>query len=852
MPTTDYTDEWVSLFREHGEGMGIPDATYLRLALALGKPVKKGGASATGKHYRKPDVKTAKKILDSAQKNHKENSVSPGEAVGMLAAHSMSEVYTQSTLRTFHYAGLVGTLAPGEDIMKVVDTTSTMATRHIIALKPEYRNNFNEAKRIASKLQRFKLEQLFIVNLMESKDSEYEELIDTIENYPDDKKYVELPEDHPIIQKRMTLLGGDFDPRNDMYDPYNYSDGYEALLQKKKQYTNRAKENLEAMTGDNAYGYQIDIVPRYKSIGAMNDSDSLETPPFFMSLEELKPQLERTLENASGDRKLSDIKGWSFNSITILNNGDKITITIPKGVLPSKSVWMMALNFSDLLNQLEFCGGCGEVVTAFTVRGIKDRRVRYEVDEAVDETAKEHYENILKSLGREAFDEEPEFFDDEFVRRNPESSDDSLREKQIKAAGMVKVAPSPDEMFFAMVERYPNWRNCRECGGGWWNTATGVAQVKDYESASLDDLIQRGSSKEITKLQEKAAMVFAPLEDDKYEYLPKYPFAWQDHNFEPPTPDLEYEMNATLIDAMPANPLPGEFYIQVSYANPKYVWKGSIYCAGHFSHLTGQYVHKRKNGEIVSFYQPPTLVEAEPSRCLTTNLHQVEKTLGIEAARQMTYQVISQLYCGGQHLLGFNVRLDDRHMLLMADAYTSTGVLKGAPGSNSSISGVNATKGLIGGNSAVLAQSTYERPLDVMMKKVGAAAPMGVVDPLDEPMSAQIVGTEMKVGSGTHPERGRFALGGLFDARNASWTYDAAMDRLLSLFSAPGRSPQMVENLMRLPETHEMYPKRVYESEEYKEALQDALEAKKEYELLHGRVVEILEMDNLLMKANKK
>ena len=82
--------------------------------------------------------------------------------------------------------------------------------------------------------------------------------------------------------------------------------------------------------------------------------------------------------------------------------------------------------------------------------------------------------------------------------------------------------------------------------------------------------------------------------------------------------------------------------------------------------------------------------------------------------------------------------------------------------------------------------------------------------------------------------------------------YDAAMDRLLSLFSAPERSPQAVENLMRLPPTHEMYPKRVYESEEYKEALQDALDAKGEYERLHGKVVEILDMENLLIKANRK
>lgn len=845
MPTTDYTDEWVSLFRENGEGMGIPDATYLRVALSLGKPEPKGGGSSVGKHYRKPDLKSARKLLKSMEKNHKENSVSPGEAVGILAAHSMAEVYTQSTLRTFHYAGLVGTLAPGEDIMKIVDTSSTMTTRHIIALKPEYRTNFNEAKRIASKLQRWKLEDLFIVNLMDVKDADYDRLVKEIEEYPDEDKYIQLPEDHPIILKRKELYGPDFNPAEDMYDPYNYSDDYEALLEQKRGYANSAKESLDSMDEENYYGYQIEIAPRFNSIQDMNNSASTQAPPFFMSLEELKPHLEKSLENATGVRKYSYTKGWSFNGISIVNNGDRITITIPAGVLPQKSVWVMALNYADLLNDLEFCGGCGEILTSFSVRGIKDRRVRFEVDETVEETAKEHYAKILSTLGKESFDEEPEFFDEEFVRNNPDTESEKLEDNQTKASGMVRVPPSPDEMFFVIQEKNPNWRNCRECGGGWWNTAAGVAQVKDYSVTSLDDAIKTGSMASGTYIRERAAMVMAPLESDEYESLPKYPFAWQGHQFVPPTPEVDYSSIATMIDAMPANPLPGEYYIQVSYANPKFVWKGSVYCAGHFSHLVGQFDHKGN-------YQPPTLVEAESSRCLTTNLHQVEKTLGIEAARQMTYQVISQLYCGGQHLLGFNVRLADRHMMLMADAFTSTGVLKGAPGSNASISGVNATKGLIGGKSAVLSQATYERPLDVMMKKVGAAAPMGVVDPLIEPMSAQIVGTEMKIGTGTHPEEGRFATGDLFDARNASSIYDSAMDRLLALFSAPGRSPQFVENLMRLPPTHEMYPKRIYESEEYKEALQDALDAKEEYERLHGKVVEILDMDNLLMKANKK
>ena len=86
----DYTDEWVSLFRENVGKRRIPDAIFLKVALVLGKP--------DSEKYRKPDKRSVTKLLDSMEANQKENSVSPGEAVGMAMMHSMAESYTQKTL----------------------------------------------------------------------------------------------------------------------------------------------------------------------------------------------------------------------------------------------------------------------------------------------------------------------------------------------------------------------------------------------------------------------------------------------------------------------------------------------------------------------------------------------------------------------------------------------------------------------------------------------------------------------------------------------------------------------------------------------------------------------------------
>ena len=76
------------------------------------------------------------------------------------------------------------------------------------------------------------------------------------------------------------------------------------------------------------------------------------------------------------------------------------------------------------------------------------------------------------------------------------------------------------------------------------------------------------------------------------------------------------------------------------------------------------------------------------------------------------------------------------------------------------------------------------------------------------------------------------------------------MERLVGLFMGEGRSVQAAENLMGLPETHEMYPKRIFESDEYKEAIQEALDAKLEFERLHGRIVEVLYSKQMLDQDN--
>jgi len=108
------------------------------------------------------------------------------------------------------------------------------------------------------------------------------------------------------------------------------------------------------------------------------------------------------------------------------------------------------------------------------------------------------------------------------------------------------------------------------------------------------------------------------------------------------------------------------------------------------------------------------------------------------------------------------------------------------------------------------------------------------------------------MGTGMHFDEGRYATEDLYNARYASQWFEAAYMSLLELFRPLGLSLQAAENVMNLPPDHELYPKRVYESDDYKEALKELKEAKAEYDKYHGKVIDVLQLDEMLMKANKR
>ncbi len=95
-------------------------------------------------------------ILDEIAREIEENSIDPGEPVGIVAAQSIGEPSTQMTLRTFHYAGVreLNVTLGLPRLIELVDAKKMPSTPlTYVYLSEEYRNSREKAIEIARKIE---------------------------------------------------------------------------------------------------------------------------------------------------------------------------------------------------------------------------------------------------------------------------------------------------------------------------------------------------------------------------------------------------------------------------------------------------------------------------------------------------------------------------------------------------------------------------------------------------------------------------------------------------------------------------------------------------------------------------
>lgn len=116
-----------------------------------------------------------------------------------------------------------------------------------------------------------------------------------------------------------------------------------------------------------------------------------------------------------------------------------------------------------------------------------------------------------------------------------------------------------------------------------------------------------------------------------------------------------------------------------------------------------------------------------PNKVFSNNLHEIAEVLGIEAARQSIVNEISKV------LVSQGIDIDKRHLSLVADAMTSSGVVKGV-----------TRVGIISDKKSVLARASFETPV----KHFVGATKTGKEDKLTSVIENIILNQPVPVGTG--------------------------------------------------------------------------------------------------------
>lgn len=117
----------------------------------------------------------------------------------------------------------------------------------------------------------------------------------------------------------------------------------------------------------------------------------------------------------------------------------------------------------------------------------------------------------------------------------------------------------------------------------------------------------------------------------------------------------------------------------------------------------------------------------DSTRTLTNDIHEINKILGIEAARQIIINEVQKVI----ESQGLNV--DIRHTMLVADTMCTSGKIRGV-----------SRYGVVSGKASVLARASFETPL----KHLVEASLIGEVDNLDSVIENVMLNQPVPVGTG--------------------------------------------------------------------------------------------------------
>ena len=724
----DLVSVWLDIFRSKVGNRGITDKTLLLLAEEFGAVGGYGHDSMDGgepgKHYRTPDSLTdqeIERILDVIEEQKQENLVSPGEAVGVVAAHSIAEPATQAILRSFHYAGVAGpvNLNPKEfgfnKLELNFDLKPNLFHKLAIALRPEVKFNEFQVREIANKLRRYSLGSICdidIPQLSEEIELKCAELKQELDDFDEDDRYFMVKKPSSIFPGETIETEGDMKPEfKRIYDQYYQS----------------RQDLIDALIAD---------TPSNRLRFRLNDKSRI-SPPKLMSI------LNQIINDSRGKRRSP--KGFEklYENVLVDLDGDDVLM-----------IWYsadarMLLDLLQLLPDLQICNGCHEALQGLQFKKPNQRGKDTEFVEEIDEELLEAFLTDADKYDREVGNllAEVESLENIDATRNPPSKEE-IDEWKKKGIGLVEVDMSKSGDYFFNFRETSDKRRCSKCGGGWWNSGFDVVQVgsKSYIDGAWAEGIPSPNMFDYNALTDNK---LEKVKDGKNTLTdPEYVFTEKTHNpmimlpYSRPGADSDYPVRYMHAGRLPEVPEPGEYFIisWLENTEPDVArWPSPArypqWGGGHFRNAMD-------------------IPEVDFARTTTDDVMQVKRVLGLEAARHVLSLNLYASLAGPESLQGTGQAIDFKHFQLLADQMCFGPEILGGPSGRAAFDGVAARKGNMGNQSDVIAVASYESALNVVYK----AAARGLRDPLTNPKSAQLAtGHPHHIGSALSPIEGRFS-----------------------------------------------------------------------------------------------
>lgn len=769
----DLVMDWLVRFRDLVRERNITDRTLLLLAEEFGAVGDMGHESKTGEpgpHYRSIDSLTDEQIenlLDVAEENKKPNLASPGEAVGVIAAHSIAEPATQAILRSFHYAGVSGpiSLNPKEfgfnKLELNFDMKPNLYHKMAIAMRPEYKFNEYKVREVANRLKRYSLGDICdidIPTLAEEIEIKCLKLKEQLDQFADGERFFTVMKEWS--PEFASFPGEKFESAGDMKPEYKKV--YDEYMDSRQQL-------IDAL---------ISQAPSNRLRFRFNNKNRIHAG-------QLMDILNSIINDSRGKRRSP--KGFEdlFKNVLVDLDGEDVLM-----------IWYsadsrMLLDLLQLMPDLKICNGCHEALQGLQFKKPNQRGKQTLFIEEVDEELKEFFMSDADKYNREvesmmqeieggythaAVDSQAQAEYD--MRRNP-PTDEELEEWRKKSVGLVEIDMSQSGKYFFNFLETNAKRCCPKCGGGWWNSGFDVVRIgSDTYQEEWEEGIPLPNFFDYNALTDNE---LEKLKDGKNTLTDQeYVFTAKEHNpmimlpYSRPGAESDYLLRYMHAGRLPEQPEPGEYFI-ISWledtAADVAAWKPNKrfpqWGGGHFRNAMD-------------------MPEVDFSRTTTDDVMQVKRVLGIEAARHVLTMNLYASLAGPEALQGTGQPIDFKHFQLLADQMCYGPEILGGPSGRAAFDGVAARKGNQGNQSDVIAVASYESALKVVYK----AATLGLRDPLTNPKSAQLAtGHPHHIGSALEPDEGRFSghpTRDLIFTRNRAEKLQTALDRYC--FDTHGRS----------------------------------------------------------------